>query len=202
MANYVCIRVIARPVKGAEEDFERLCECLEDPEGFIESIDGDTSELWLDTDNFEPAYGDDSAEFQMIAKWNYPRYIFEEGFCCSYVVDYDVVFADEFETYDLDYSSDDPDSLVDEVGCIGVYKLRRIPCEDPDNGYDYNCKYFFPQSEDEKHLMYLYAWAESEFSDAMDRQELYHTDPEDPDNEFFDLRDEMDLQEFFDNYKI
>jgi len=44
--------------------------------------------------------------------------------------------------------------------------------------------------------MYLYAWAESYFSDVMDRQKLYHTDPEDPESLFYDLRDEMDLNDF------
>ena len=210
MANYVCIRVIARPVKGAEEDFRRLCEDLDglcenpdDYEELVESIGGDASQLWFDIDNYEPAYSDDVAYFQLIARWNFPRFVFEEGFCDNYVVDYDVVFADEFETYDLDYSSNDADDLLEKVGCIGVFKMRRTPCEDPDDGFDIdNCKYFFPQSDEEKHLMYLYAWAESFFSELMDRQKLYHTNPEDPDDEFFDLRDEMDLQEFFDSYKI
>ena len=212
MANYVCIRVIARPVKGAEEDYKRLCEDLvEDPDGFIESIEADPRQLWLDLDNWEiiplekdERFGrDEQVCFQMIARWNYPRDVFEEGFCGNYVVDYDLVFADEFETYDdIDYSSDDSDSILGEVGCIGVYKMRRFR-EDSCEYYDYNCRYFFPQSEEEKHLMYLYAWAESFFcQDTMDIQALYHTNPEDPDDEFFDLRDEMDLQEFFDSYKI
>lgn len=211
MANYVCIRVIAKPVKGAEEDYKRLCEDLvEDPDGFIESIGADPTQLCLDLDNWEiiplekdeKIGRDEQVWFQMIARWNYPRDVIEEGFD-NYVADYDVVFADEFETYDIDYSSDDLDSILGEVGCIGVYKTRRIPNEDPDNGYDWNMRYFFPQSEEEKHLMYLYAWAESYFCcDTMDRQALYHTDPEDPDNDFYDLREEMDLEKFFDSYKL
>ncbi len=201
MANYVCIRVVARPVKGAEDDFERLCAAIEDSDEFIESIEGDTDKLWVDGD-YEPNYNNEAAWFELIAKYNYPRYELEEGLSDNYVVDYDIVFADESEECDIDYSSEDPDVLLPEKGCIGVYKKRRIASEDPEDGFDYEEKYFFPQNDEEKHLMYIYAWAESYFSEIVDRQKLYHTNPDDPDDELYDLRDEMDLNDFLTKFII
>ena len=105
MANYACIRVVTRPVKGKEEDYERLCEVVQDSDEFIESIEGDSDKVWLDIDYFEPSYDENELWFQLIAKWNYPRYELEEGMSDNYTVDYDIVFADEFETYEIDYSS-------------------------------------------------------------------------------------------------
>lgn len=201
MANYMCIRVVARPVKGAEEDFKRLCATVEDPDEFIESIESDAERLWVDID-YEPNYDDKSANFELIAKYNYPRYELEDGFGDNYVVDYDIVFADESEDYNIDYRSNDPDVILQEIGCIGVYKKRRIANENPEGGYDYKEKYFFPQNDEEKHLMYWYSWPESYIGDSVDRQKLYHTNPDDPDDEFYDNREEMDLKAFFNKYEI
>lgn len=202
MANYVCIRVVARPFIDKNEEYAKLCKVIQDSDEFIESIGGNPTHVWLDIDNFEPDYNDEELWFQLIAKYNYPRHELEEGLSNNYVVDYDIVFADEYETYEIDYLSNNPDILLSEVGCIGVYKKRRLSHAEPNDGFDCVEKYFFPQSEEEKHLMYLYAWAESYFSDVMDRQKLYHTDPENPENLFYDLRDEMDLKEFLGKYVL
>ncbi len=201
MANYVCIRVIAKPVEGAEEYYRKLCTAIEDPDEFIEAIEGDTDRLWLDYD-YEPVYDSDSAYFQLIAKYNYPRYELEEGFSENYIVDYDIVFADEFEDYDIDYKSNNLDDILQETGCIGVYRKKIIHCEYPNDGFDYEEKYFFPQNDDEKHLMYIYAWADSYFSEVVDRKKLYHTNPDDPEDECYDLRDEMNLEDFIARFTI